>query len=366
VNADRVQRVAIVGVGSLGLATAAHLALAGHDVRLWGRNSDKIDDLRRGNTVTAYGAIAGTANIGLATCDMEEAVEGAHSILVTTPAHAHVEVAAGLAPWLTELSSVVLNPGRTGGVLAFLHALAGHGCKRLPVVAETQTVLYACRALDASRVEVLGRKGAVLIAAYCRDGSRLRRTAPRLPSALEPFFQEARNLVETSIGNVGMVLHCAPMLLNTGWVEREGVSFRYYTEAISPSISGLLERVDAERQSVAAVLGTPVQSTLEWLCRSYGLDAGTLFTALNHNPAYREIDAPKTLEHRYILEDVPCGLVPIEQIAAALGMKLPTISLLIDLASALMTRDFRADGRTLARMGLDDSSAQGITEVFSQ
>ena len=47
------KNVAILGSGSWGTALAFHLANAGHDVRLWGRNAELIDEMkaRRANAV---------------------------------------------------------------------------------------------------------------------------------------------------------------------------------------------------------------------------------------------------------------------------------------------------------------------------
>ena len=47
------KKVAVLGSGSWGTALAFHLANAGHDVRLWGRNPELIDEMkaRRANAV---------------------------------------------------------------------------------------------------------------------------------------------------------------------------------------------------------------------------------------------------------------------------------------------------------------------------
>lgn len=57
------------------------------------------------------------------------------------------------------------------------------------------------------------------------------------------------------------------------------------------------------------------------------------------------IDAPKTINHRYLNEDVPNGLVPVESMGAALKVPTPAISLTIDMANAAMVKDYRGIGR---------------------
>jgi opine dehydrogenase len=63
---------------------------------------------------------------------------------------------------------------------------------------------------------------------------------------------------------------------------------------------------------------------------------------------------------RYLTEDVPCGLVPISELGRAAGVPTPTIDGLIAVVSAMIGRDLRAEGRTLARLGLADKNAAQI------
>ena len=68
--------------------------------------------------------------------------------------------------------------------------------------------------------------------------------------------------------------------------------------------------------------------------------------------AYKEIDAPPTINTRYIFEDVPNGLVPIETLAWNYGIKTPNITTIIDLANSVLNTDYRNQGRqfTLAQL----------------
>ena len=154
-------------------------------------------------------------------------------------------------------------------------------------------------------------------------------------------------MIETSIGNVGMIMHCAPILLNTGWVESENDDFNYYRTGISKTIAHYIEKMDNERIAVAKALGHPIESAMEWMKRTYDLEGDTLYAVIQNNAAYATISAPRSLNHRYITEDIPTGLVPLEAVGKELGLEMKAISLIIDLASALMEIDFRKEGRNL-------------------
>jgi opine dehydrogenase len=149
----------------------------------------------------------------------------------------------------------------------------------------------------------------------------------------------------TSFSNVGMILHCAPVLMNIGWIESDKVDFKYYYDGISKSIAHFLEKMDYERLEIASLLGFSIESVREWLCKTYNSFGSDLYSCLRTTEAYREIDAPPTIHTRYLLEDVPNGLVPLEYLASNLSIKTPSISTIIDLASSVLDIDFRKNGR---------------------
>lgn len=351
--------VTVIGAGNSGLAMAAHLSLSGNRVKLWNRSLSTIEELVTSKTIDCKGVIRGKAPIDLATTNMEEAIADCDCIFVTTPAHSHVDIARTLAPCLTRDIPIVLNPGRTFGALEFAEVLSRAGCKVRPKIAETQTTIYTCRKTGPSSVSILAMKHQVLIAAL--PPADVYSLISRLPSCIRQHLSPAESMIDTSIGNVGMIFHCAPVLFNIGWIESPEVSFYYYHDGISHSIARLLEKLDRERLAVAAALGKSLESVQEWLKRSYGVKGDCLYDCLRQNTVYRTIKAPSTLRHRYIFEDVPCGLVPLEAVGKLLGLPMKLTGLIVDLACEVTQVNFRAKGRNLARLGL---VGKGVNEVI--
>ena len=210
-------------------------------------------------------------------------------------------------------------------------------------MAETQTIIYTCRRNDRNTVSIYALKEGVPLATA--DSSKAQQVINALPECIRGYFVAADSDVETSLGNVGMVLHCAPVLMNIGWIESKTVEFKYYYEGISPSIAKVLEKIDAERVAVANAMGAEMETLMGWLIRTYHTHGSNLFECLQNNESYRDIDAPVTIYHRYIEEDVPNGLVPLEAAGKKYGVETPTTSLIIDLANAVMQKDYRQTGR---------------------
>jgi opine dehydrogenase len=344
--------VTIIGAGNSGLAMAAHLSLNGHPVCLWNRSLKTLENIisEGQGSILAEGVVNGNAKIDLITGDIEKAVNFSRIIMVTTPADAHSNISMLSAPYLKKDHIVILNPGRCFGAIDFLKKLSDKNCKDLPTVAETQTILYTCRKMPPNRSLILALKKKVLISST--NFKNTMKVMENLPDCIRPYFHPAGSLLETSLGNVGMILHCLPVLMNVGWIENKKTSFKYYYDGITPSIAKLLEKIDNERLDVARHLGLTVPSLSAWLEVTYGVSGESLYDKIQGVESYRTIEALDTLEHRYLLEDIPFGLVPIEDIGKQIGLTMKITTLIIELANEIFGFDFRDKGRTLKSLGI--------------
>lgn len=236
-----------------------------------------------------------------------------------------------------------MNPGRTFGAIELKQILLQEA-NICPIIGETQTILYTCRKIQEDAVSLLAIKRNVQIAFLSKDAYSIFKHLPKCYSCNLILVD---SILITSLGNVGMILHCAPVLFNIGWIENKGVAFKYYYAGITPSIANFLECMDKERIIVANKLGVDVLLVQDWLKQSYKTWGSTLYECLQNNDAYKTIDAPSTLKHRYIMEDVCTGLVPVEYIAHQLGIVVPHISLVIDIAERIVNFPFREKGRKM-------------------
>ena len=79
-----------------------------------------------------------------------------------------------------------------------------------------------------------------------------------------------------------------------------------------------------------------------------------------HREVFKDSPAPDRLDHRYVAEDVPYGLVPLAELGRTAGIRTPVADALTTVASVALQRDYRAEGRTLEQMGLAGLSAEEI------
>lgn len=350
-NIQGVKKVFICGGGHQGLSMAAHLALNDIAVTLWNRTPQNIQKIIDTNKILCNGIVNGTAKIEKASSDISEVISD--FIMVTTPSSAHKDVAQQLAPYVKKDMIIILNPGRTFGAIDFANELKKCGVVDLPNIAETQTIVYTCRRSSDNQATIFALKNDVKIAALKESNIDL--IMKKMPDCLKPYFKAECSIGYTSFDNVGMVLHCSPVLMNIGWIESEKVVFKYYYDGISKSIANFIQKIDDERMAVARAAGFNVESVADWLRRTYDVKGTNLFECIRNNKSYREIDAPLKIECRYINEDVPNGLVPVEYLGKELGVETPNITTIINLANSVLNEDFREKGRQISYAELQAS-----------
>jgi opine dehydrogenase len=128
---------------------------------------------------------------------------------------------------------------------------------------------------------------------------------------------------------------------------------------------------NAKRGAVAAALGASVPSLADWFDRVYGVREATLVEtcqrlSYNSDGPYQATGTPKSLDHKFITEDVPTGLIPMSALGAPAGVGTPAIDALVGVVRSVTGKDFAAEARTLERLGLSGMDGPQICRVVEQ
>lgn len=344
-NNQSVKKVFVCGGGHQGLSMSAHLALNGVKVTLWNRTPEHIKEVIDTSEIFCDGVVNGVAKVAKASSVLSEVVSD--FVMVSTPSSAHKDIAKQLAPFVHKDMIIILNPGRTFGAIDFANELQKCGVTEMPHIAETQTIVYTCRRSNKNSTTIFALKNDVKIAALNHQDISF--ILGKMPQCLKPYFSAIKSIGYTSFSNVGMVLHCSPVLMNVGWIESDKVDFKYYYDGISISVANFLQKIDDERINVAKAAGFEIESVADWLKRTYKISGNNLYECIRNNISYKEIDAPSTIYCRYTLEDIPNGLVPIEFLGKELNVPTPNITTIINLASSVLNKNFRFEGRKISK-----------------
>ncbi len=358
-------KVTVCGAGHGGLATAGHISLRGHAVRLFSFFGKELAPVAEKGGIRLEGDVEGFATVEGVTSSVDEAVAGADLVLVNMPALAHRNVASLLAGCLQDGQTVLLTPGRTGGALEVYQAFRRFQFKKKVTLAECQTFLYATESRGPAHVEIMKVKNRVRAAALPATDTA---SFMGLIGEIYPEYARATNVLETSINNVGAVVHPAPMLLNSGLLERaaRGEDLRYYRDIITRFVcENVMEKVDREKSDIARAFGVPVLDARGWYKECYAVEGDSLYDVLQSNEYYLGFSAPKhVLAYHHVLDEVPNSLVPLSELGAAVGVPTPMIDALVALASAALGHDFWSEGRTLERLGFSGDVAPATIRDF--
>jgi len=346
-------RYTVIGAGHGGKAMAADLAARGFAVNLYNRTPERVEEIAlRGEIELEYeDSIHRLGRLAVVTSDMAEALDGTDVVMVVLPASGHRDVAQSCAPHLRAGQILVLNPGRTGGALEFRQILNRTGCVADVVVAEAGTFIFASRSTGPTQARIFRRKNSVPLAALpaIRTGHVLETVCEAYPQ-----FIPAPSVLHTSLDNMGAIFHPALTLLNAGWIERTKGNFQFYIDGVTRSTAQVLSVLDRERVTIAAALGVRTRSALGWLKDAYSAEGDTLYEAIQANPGYQGIKAPRNLRHRYIFEDVPFSLVPMVSLGTQFGVRTWAIDAMVRLACVVHGTNYYERGRTVDDMGFKD------------
>jgi opine dehydrogenase len=348
---------AVIGAGNAGQIVAADLVRQGYqDVALVESNPDTVQSIRASGGIAVVGEVAEwfapIRRIGLS---LAEAVRTSEVLFVATNATGYPGLMRDLAPLLRDEHILVALTGYYAS-LALRQALRTQGCTAQPTVVEMMTLPFASRLVGPAEVGLRCITERLPTAVWPK-----RRTDAVLRPLrnIYPMLVEAQNVLEVSLNNPNPVFHVAVALLNLGRFESGEVAKGiFYGQWASPGIERVWQLVDDERMAVMRALGLSPISKDEYREVVYGSRPMKPVVTRGAIPP-----SSYSLPPRFFDEDVPYGLCPVSAFGQIAGSSTRTIDLLIDLASVVKDREYRATGFNLAQLGIDGLSPDAVVRV---
>ena len=350
-----IKKIAVLGAGHGGCAAAVDLTARGFDVHLHGRRKERVAQLNNAGGIIGTGIQTGRFPIAMVTNDVRKAVAGVDLIMLVVPSVAHQYYAAALAPLLDGKIPIFLNPGHTGGGLHFMHELRRNGCQFEIQTCETVTLTYISRMENNASVAIYSYTTNLGFASF---PGKYRDELFELARAIYPEIIKASSVLETGLSNINAIFHPPGMILNTGWIERTAGNFFFYKEGITDGVGWATNSIDEERLLIAKAMDVPAKSFLDifldaGLTTDAARETGSISTACEESKPNSLLRSPPSLDHRYVHEDVGYGLVPFAAFGDLVKVRTPTIDAFIQLANVITGHNYRQQGLTLEKMGLD-------------
>ena len=368
--------ITIVGAGNAGSANAFVAAENGHEVRLLkttrgAKNDEHFEAIERNgglwgidNTKSAkYSHFAHEGErsfqeLAMITRDPKAAIEGADVIMVFILVEFQEALAKRIARYFKKNQLVILVPGYMGSV--YFHR---HSTER-PLLAEGESNANDAFIHEPGCVKVIFKNVRNCLA-YLPTGAAVQ--GQEVASQIFKTYRDTReNIVGSALQNPNMVIHTVGMYAMKPMMDYCAEHYPddvpcMYKDALGTDFAwAVIDMLDKEKMDVLEAYGCERIPYLD-ACKfrneeDLSKDSRQVFEE------YKVVapGGPSTFDYRYITEDVPCGLVLMSSLGRAMGVPTPTCDHVIQVVNTLTDRDFYAEGRTLARLGIDNLSKEEL------
>jgi opine dehydrogenase len=237
---------------------------------------------------------------------------------------------------------------------------------RLGIYCDSSSLPFICRKSAPARINITRAAQILYFAAF--PGEKVAAAADDVRQVF-PHIEPTPSLLHTVFPYTNAIHHPPALLLNIGRVESTGGDYHHYYDGITPSVGRLIDALDAERLAVAAALGVRIEPLPQFFFRmgytnASGRDGGTAYDVFHNSEPNRWIKAPTTIDHRFLNEDVPYGLVAIAELGHVAQLPTPCADAVIEIASIVAGRSYRRDGLTRDRMGIGTLSVSQVTTLL--
>lgn len=376
--------ITICGCGNGAHACAALLSKKGHTVNIYSPLTSEIElfktNYEKSNGLTLKIGVGILAGLGKGTEDnsqvsnskeeifeglkvnkvtdkAEEVIPDASIIIVIAPSFAHRNILNCIKEYVSKNSLIAFMPSR-GGVEFEVNSIIPNAN-----VVAFQTLPWACRIKTfGSEINISGVKNRIQAAAMPGDMSPV--FLYELEQLLDLKIDRLKSIFTLTLANVGQIFH--PGIMYGIFKNNPKATFKeedipLFYQSVDEEIADILSNMSEEIRSVARELSKvnediecdKVLHIRDWLIGSYeGIieDTSSLQRMFYTNGAYKGIKAPaKKLDNgmyapdfgaRYIVEDIPYGLLITRSVAEMLNVKTPVIDEVLSSIGKWVNNDY--------------------------
>jgi opine dehydrogenase len=344
-------KVAIAGAGAIARAYAVLAAQDGHEVAMWSPSGDGTSDLA-GGALTAVGLVDGTFPVTTARSAAE--VSRADVVLVAIPAPAYATVLPVMAPHL-RTGQIAFVSGALSLAPLWLAELAAANGQRPTIAASGTTVATARVRKGGVSLNTIRTRLAVASLPVAAHGQAM----AALQALFGDRFDTAPNVLAVTLTNINPVAHAAMALANFTRIERAEAWPQYHY--LTPAVARVVEAMDAERRAVASAFGLAVTTIEQHFQRSFDVPQERLADiAAELHRRRGGPPGPTDMDTRFVLEDVPYGLVFNAALARIVGAATHVTDASVTLCSILYGRDFRSENPVIDALSLRTATRDSL------
>ncbi len=354
-------RVLILGAGAIGCATAAFLSARGIPVAMWSPTAGRLRKKKARAQFECVGAV--NASVTVDCLSHLDSLSDYSHIFVCLPASLYQQVLTSAGPYWQDGQTIIVS-GALSLVPLWIKSMAAANNVCVTTVGWGTTLTTAHFLPDGrlhinalrDRIDMAWLPARSVVATEAADEPSAQDHVVGAQSAYvdcQQFFGDrfllTDSLLACTLANINPIAHAAEVIPNLTRMDR-GEAWQLFGN-FTGVVANMAEALDQERLTLAHRLGFTLPTLAQHYQRSYHVKGGPL------NEMAQAIEArgagpfgPGLLEHRYVLEDVPFGLVFLERLAQVSGVPCPTLSACITLLEAVYKRSFRDQNFLMASL----------------
>lgn len=326
--------VGIIGTGPIGLGLAAFLSAGGKKALVCSPTGSFPEQVGAPTRIVASGAVQHEFEPSIAP-SAEELVRNSRVIIITVPAYGFKNVVEQISPFLSSEHCVIISSHVPFAAQYLQSKLAPDAVE--PTIVALSTTILSGRKTSPEKIEIGSVRDTVEMAVL-----PVERKTEGFDICCRLFgnrFTLCDSILAIALGNLNPQNHLGIALCNLTRIEKGEAWIQ--AENITQSVGRLLEKLDQERLAITAVLNVKTRDIFEHFSRSFGVPSGSV-AAMSQAMVKKGLrgSGPTSLETRYILEDVPYGLVPTIWLGNIAGVPVPLHQAGVDIFGALYGRDF--------------------------
>lgn len=350
-------KIGIAGAGNIAFVSAGWLAHAGHAVTMWSR-SNSIADLAT-RSLKVAGQLEAETRVKVAG-SAKELVDAADVIIIALPVSTHRAVMDAIAAHLRSGQVVIVSSMSSLSALYLHEATRGRGLD--VTVASFGTTVMTGRRQGNDVARITGRRKKIGVSAL--PVARVQAMVDLCGELFGEGFVVEQNALASALTNINPVAHAPLTVYNWTRIERAEQWSQYFY--MTPRVCEIIEKLDAERLAIASAFGLKVRTVEQHFAESFGATATKMADIATEMHVTRNaIAGPVDMNTGYFTSDIPFGMAFNEALGRMVGVKTPATSAMIEAASLITGRDFRAENNLLAPLALGTETREGLTRRVS-
>jgi opine dehydrogenase len=307
----------------------------GHNATLWSPSSRIIP-----KKIVVNGYVESRNHVTKIASSAKELADNSDVIFFALPANGHKSTMDELASHITGSHQIIISSHMSFAAVYLKELLVAK--KQDFVISAWNTTALTAKLIKPTSLHVSSiRANVEMVTLPASKGKE----SLKLCTELFPNnFIPKESILDITFSNLNPQVHMGMALCNITRIE-QGEEW-CQRQNVTPAVGRLIEALDRERVIIAAAYGRNVKTIIQ----NYGGEGKKEQTVakINHSlHLKRRVWGPKTLQSRYVLEDVPYGLLVTTKLAQLAKIQAPLHESGVNIFSALYGRDLGLENKIL-------------------